>query len=43
MTRPSLGHGTGANTPVKTLIDMTQVGTLIKCYDSVAAAQAALG
>jgi anti-sigma B factor antagonist len=33
----------GANTPVKTLIDMTQVGTLIKCYDSVAAAQAALG
>ena len=33
----------GANTPVKTLIDMTQVGTLIKCYESVAAAQAALG
>lgn len=33
----------GANTPVKTLIDMTQVGTLIKCYEDVAAAQAALG
>lgn len=33
----------GANTPVKTLIDMTQVGTLIKCYESVAAAQVALG
>jgi anti-sigma B factor antagonist len=33
----------GANTQVKALIDMTQVGTLIKCYEDVAAAQAALG
>lgn len=33
----------GANTQVKTLIDMTQVGTLVKCYENVAAAQAALG
>jgi anti-sigma B factor antagonist len=33
----------GANTQVKALIDMTQVGTLIKCYADVAAAQAALG
>jgi anti-sigma B factor antagonist len=33
----------GANTPVKALIDMTQVGTLIKCYEDVAAAQASLG
>src|ERR1700677_850353 len=35
--------GAGANTQVKALIDMTQVGTLIKCYEDVAAAQAALG
>jgi len=33
----------GANTQVKTLIDMTQVGTLVKCYENVAVAQAALG
>jgi len=33
----------GANTQVKALIDMTQVGTLVKCYENVAAAQAALG
>jgi anti-sigma B factor antagonist len=33
----------GANAQVKALIDMTQVGTLIKCYENVAAAQAALG
>jgi anti-sigma B factor antagonist len=33
----------GANKQVTALIDMTQVGTLIKCYESVAAAQAALG
>ncbi|HEY4877918.1 MAG TPA: STAS domain-containing protein [Candidatus Acidoferrales bacterium] len=33
----------GANTQVKTLIDMTQVGTLVKCYENVALAQAALG
>jgi anti-sigma B factor antagonist len=33
----------GANKQVTALIDMTQVGTLIKCYENVAAAQAALG
>jgi anti-sigma B factor antagonist len=33
----------GANPRVKAIIDMTQVGTLIKCYEDVAAAQAALG
>jgi anti-sigma B factor antagonist len=33
----------GANTQVNALIDMTQVSTLIKCYENVAAAQAALG
>src|SRR5271169_2187973 len=32
----------GASTQVKALIDMTQVGTLVKCYPDVAA-QAALG
>ncbi|HEY0704742.1 MAG TPA: STAS domain-containing protein [Candidatus Acidoferrales bacterium] len=32
----------GANKQVTALIDMTQVGTLIKCYKDVAAAQAAL-
>jgi anti-sigma B factor antagonist len=32
----------GANKQVSALIDMTQVGTLIKCYPDVAAAQAAL-
>jgi anti-sigma B factor antagonist len=33
----------GANTQVKALIDMTQVGTLIKCHENIAAAQRALG
>jgi anti-sigma B factor antagonist len=33
----------GANTQVKALIDMTHVGTLITCYENLAAAQAALG
>jgi anti-sigma B factor antagonist len=32
----------GANKQVAALIDMTQVGTLIKCYPDVSAAQAAL-
>jgi anti-sigma B factor antagonist len=33
----------GTNKQVQALIDMTQVGTLIKSYPTVAAAQAALG
>src|ERR1700684_1966268 len=33
----------GTNTQVRALIDMTHGGTLVECYDSVAAAQAALG
>jgi anti-sigma B factor antagonist len=32
----------GANKQVSALIDMTQVGTLVKCYPDIAAAQAAL-
>lgn len=33
----------GANARVMALIDMTQLATLIKCYEHVAAAQASLG
>jgi anti-sigma B factor antagonist len=33
----------GASKQVKALIDMTQVGTLIKCYETVDAAQLAMG
>jgi len=33
----------GANKQAKALIDMTHVGTLIKCYETVGEAQAALG
>jgi anti-sigma B factor antagonist len=33
----------GANARVQALIDMTQVGTLIRCYENAVAAQAALG
>src|SRR5271163_4709212 len=33
----------GANTPVKALIDMTHVGTLIKSYATVQEAEEALG